>query len=198
MAHLTSIANYWFSAYEISSNMWFSLIYKKTLQIFYLENPLCRLPLYWIMKILTDFWVVCYSLCLNTLTTGGAVDVKAMKRVLRMTLLPAASCVLHTAHICIPNTDYVPLMCYMFIPVTTVYAGFPLHPLSISAHHAGGGGWEHYVLLRWNMFCEDSRVCVRKQMPSSLADGAFACSACLRKYMSGAACARGMVKALRS
>lgn len=75
---------------------------------------------------------------------------------------------------------------------------FPLHPLSISAHHAGGGGREHYVLLRWNMFCEDSRVCERKQMPSSLAYGAFARSACLRKYMSGAACARGMVMALRS
>ena len=55
----------------------------------------------------------------------GAVDVKTMKRVLRMMLQLAASCVLHTAHICIPNTDYVPLMCYMLIPVTTVYAGFP-------------------------------------------------------------------------
>ena len=54
-----------------------------------------------------------------------AVDVKVMKRGLQMMLLPAASCVLHTAHICIPNTDSVPLMCYMLIPVTTVYAGFP-------------------------------------------------------------------------
>lgn len=34
-----------------------------------------------------------------------------------------------------------------------------------------GRGQEHYVLLRWNMFCEDSRVCERKQMPSLLLTG---------------------------
>ena len=128
----------------------------------------------------------------------GAVDVKTMKRVLRMMLQLAASCVLHTAHnlyskyrLCAANVLYVHSS-------NDCLCRFPLHPLSISAHHAGGGGREHYVLLRWNMFCEDSRVCERKQMPSSLADGAFARSACLRKYMSGAACARGMVMALRS
>lgn len=159
MAHLTPIANYWFSAYEISSNMWFSLIYKKTLQIFYLENPLCRLPLYWIMKILTDFWVVCYSLCLNTLTTGGGCRRKSHEK-------GAANDVAASSILCVAYCPYL-YSKYRLCAANVLYAHssndclcrFPLHPLSISAHHAGGGGREHYVLLRWNMFCEDSRVC---------------------------------------
>lgn len=75
-------------------------------------------------------------------------------------LLPVTSCVLHTAHICIPNTDYVPLMCYMFIPVTTVYAGFPCI-LSISAHHAGGGG--RNTMCFYGGICSVKiHVCVRE------------------------------------
>lgn len=180
MAHLTSIANYWFSAYEISSNMWFSLIYKKTLQIFYLENPPLQAPLLLNHENIDGLRSRVLLVVPEYVDNRVAVDVKTMKRVLRMTLLPAASYVLHTAHICIPNTDYVPLMCYMLIPVTTVYAGFPCIRSPFPHIMLGEGGREHYVLLRWNMFCEDSRVCVRKQMPSSLAYGAFARSACFR------------------
>ena len=150
------------------------------------------------MKILTDFGVVCCSLCLNTLTTGGGCRRKSHEK-------GAANDVAASSILCVAYCPYL-YSKYRLCAANVLYAHssndclcrFPLHPLSISAHHAGGGGREHYVLLRWNMFCEDSRVCERKQMPSSLADGAFARSACLRKYMSGAACARGMVKALRS
>lgn len=147
MAHLTSIANYWFSAYEISSNIWFSLIYKKTLQIFFLENsPLQAPPLLNhenIDGLLSRVLLVVPEYVDNR---GGCRRKNHEKG--------AANDVAACSILCVAYCPYL-YSKYRLCAANVLYAHssndclcrFPLHPLSISAHHAGGGGREHYVLF---------------------------------------------------